>query len=305
MDYKFIIKNRDTRKKFLRIFDFIPDRMMVKLQYRMKLGRNLDLKYPKRYTEKLQWYKIFYRNENMIQCVEKYNVREYIKRVGCEELLNECYGVFDNITQIDFSKLPDKFVLKDTLGGGSNEVIVIKDKKNLDIEVLLKKLNGWINTSSKGRHPGREWPYEGQKHRIIIEKFLEEPNGDLADYKFFCFNGKVRYLYVRTGYANSHEEGSMAFLNRDLEYLPGVGMDYCKISTQAPVLAENVKEMIKYADKLSEGFPHVRVDLYNIQGKIIFGELTFFNASGYMHFIPDYFDEEMGECFVLPNVTIK
>lgn len=301
MDYKNIFRSRDTRKKILRLLDFIPDKEMIKFQYKMKCGHKLNLKQPKRYTEKLQWYKLYYRNDDMPLCVEKYNVREYVKKTGCGELLNECYGVYDSSSQIPFEELPDKFVIKDTLGGGSNEVVVVKDKKFLNLGALCSTVDGWVSKKNNKKHLGREWPYDGQKHRIIIEKYLEEPNGDLADYKFFCFDGKAQFLYVRTGYASNHDDGSMAFFNRDLEFLPSVGMDYCTIAKQAPLLAENVQEMIKCADKLSQGFPHVRVDFYNVQGKIIFGELTFFNASGYMKFTPDEFDYTMGDFFNVPS----
>ena len=127
MDYKKIIKSRKVREQILRLLRFVPDKTMVKIQYRIKTGRKLNLKNPQRYTEKLQWYKLYYKNPLMIKCVDKYDVREYVKSLGLEEILNECYGVFDKVEDIDFDKLPNQFVMKDTLGGGGDRVIICKD----------------------------------------------------------------------------------------------------------------------------------------------------------------------------------
>lgn len=300
MNYKKIVTSRKTREKILRCLNFIPDRQMIALQYRIKTGRKLNLKAPCRYTEKLQWYKLYYRDPKMIQCVDKYDVRNYIEKVGFGELLNECYGVFNSPEEIDFGSLPEKFVCKDTLGGGSTSVILV-DKNNVNLAELKNTIQKWVDEPTDKKHPGREWPYDNQKHRIIIEKFLEQDNGDLADFKFFCFNGRVKCFYVRTGYAKNHDSGKMAFFNRNKELLDGVGMDYCNTATKAPELVPEIDQMIKYAENLSKDFPHVRVDFYDVNGQVIFGELTFYNASGYMKFIPDDFDKELGKEFILPR----
>lgn len=281
------------------MFDSIPDRFMITLQYFIKTGRVPNLNNPQRYTEKLQWYKLNYRNPLLKQCVNKYNVRSYVSDLGFEELLNDLYGVYDTIDEVDFDNLPNSFVIKDTLGEGSNEIIVVKDKANCNLERIKEQSSVWLSRNPTRKHTGREWPYENQKHRIIIEKLLEESNGDLVDYKFFCFNGRVEYFYFRSGYSRNHDDGTMSFFDRNLQYLRGVGMDYCKISDKKPVLPCNINDMIEIADKLSSGFPHVRIDLYNVDGAIILGEFTFYNASGYMKFSPDSFDKEMGDKFVL------
>lgn len=300
MDYKKLVKSRDMREKILRILSFIPDKSMVKLQYRIKTGRNLNLKDPQRYTEKLQWYKLFYKDPIMIKCVDKYDVRQYIEEKGMGELLNKCYGVYEKADDIDFSSLPDKFVIKDTLGGGGDRVIVCKNKKNIDIEALRKRLNAWTDEKLV-KSGGREWPYyEGKKHRIIIEEFLSCSDGDLPDYKFFCFQGKCFYSYVKVDYANSHEEGKLAFFDRNKMQLDAK-MDYCKKINRTIKLPRNYDKMVGLAEKLAVDFPHVRVDFYDVDGRIVFGELTFYNASGYMNFDPDSFDYEMGKCFELPS----
>lgn len=304
MDYKKIIKSRKLRQNILNLLSFVPDKQMVELQYLIKTGRKLNLANPRRFTEKLQWYKLNYKNEQMPYCVNKYRVRGYVERHGLQSILNEMYGVYDDPKDIQFDKLPNQFVLKDTLGGGSTSVIVVKDMAEFDIHEACAVMKKWVASNPETRSGGREWPYLHQKHQIIVEKYLEQKDGDLIDYKFFCFDGKVQYLYVRDGYAKAHDAGKMAFFDGNLRYLANVGMDYCNIAEKEPAIDKDcIRKMIYIADKLSANFPHVRVDLYDVNGQIIFGELTFFNASGYMNFIPDSFDFEMGERFVLPEIA--
>ena len=301
MNYKKIFKTRASRSRMLKLLRFVPDKPMVKLQYRIKTGRRLHLKNPKRFTEKLQWYKLYYRDQSMIQCVDKYDVRSFVKERGLERILNDCYGVFSQAEEIDFSFLPDRFVMKDTLGGGSNSVLVVRNKNTITEDKLRARARAWLNKPWRKKNSGREWPYySGKPRRVILEKYLDGENGDLIDYKFFCFDGVVKYYYIRTGYSKNHNAGEIAFYTRESKYLPGVGMDYCNTAKQELRVPPNIDEMISMAEILSKGFPHVRVDLYNIYGTIVFGELTFFNASGYMLFSPDSFDLEMGECFHLP-----
>ncbi len=299
MNYKKIFRSREARRKVLSLLRFIPDKTMLRIQYRIKTGRKLNLDNPKRFTEKIQWYKLYYKNPLLIQCVDKYDVRQYISDKDYGSILNESYGVYDNPNSIDWQSLPDSFVVKNTLDGGSNGVLVVKHKTPDEIERIKKLTRNWGN-SKRVKGGGREWPYySGKNQRILIEEFLEEPSGDLVDYKFFCFGGYTKCFYVRTGYAGNHDEGEMAFFDRDCHYLHGVGMDYCKKAVTEPKLPDNIHEMIEIADELSKDFPHVRVDLYNISGKIVFGELTFYNASGYMIFSPDEWDYILGESFEL------
>ena len=301
--YKKLIKNPKTRYKILSLLNWVPDKAMLKLQYRIKLHRKLDLKNPTRYTEKLQWYKVYYRDPVMRQCVDKYEVREYVKACGCEEILNECYGVYSSPDEIDFDSLPNSFVIKDTLGGGGTSVILVKDKSTLDIEETKNKLAEWCSFPTSKKNYGREWVYDGLQHRIIIEKLLiNESSDDLPDYKFFCFNGNAFCSYMMENYTFHHEQGVMGFLDRDFNLLPAHRVDFAPMVNQ-PAKPENYEKMLEIAEKLSEKFPHVRVDLYNLSGKIVFGELTFFNASGYTMFAPDSFDIELGEQFILPNAN--
>jgi hypothetical protein len=297
MDYRNIIKNRSTRLKILRALDFIPDGLMVRLQYRIQTGRRLHLKSPGRYTEKLQWYKLYYRNPLMKQCVDKYDVRSYVEQRGCGELLNELYGVYNTPEEIDFDSLPESFVLKDTLGGGGNAVILVRDKSALDLDAVKKQMWEWVNTPPTAKHPGREWVYEGRKHRIIAEKYVEsdERTGGLIDYKFFCFQGEVPYLYVICD-RKLGEKAQCGIFDSGFRRT-NVSDTSEKVLTRELEKPERFEEMLRIARRLSQPFPESRIDLYLDKGNIRFGEVTFFDGSGYQTFNPDSFDYELGEKF--------
>ena len=300
MDYKKIIKSRDLRIKLLRLFDWMPDKMMLKIQYRIKMGRKLNLKNPQRLTEKLQWYKLYYKNPIMSDCVDKYEVRKYVESKGLNNILNECYGIYDNVNDIDFEKLPDKFVIKDTLGGGGNSVIIIDDKSKVDFTEIKKTMSKWLNTSIKRKSSGREWPYEGRKHRIIIERFIESNpnNGGLIDYKFFCNGGNPLFLYVITD-RNLGGISNFGIYDADFKKMTVKRLGEKEGIIRNIIKPNNFNEMKEIARKLSKDFPHARIDLYNENGKIIFGEITFYNASGYMKYDPDSFDFDLGKNFDL------
>lgn len=289
----------------MHILSFVPDKPMIKLQYRIKTARKLNLKSPKRFTEKLQWYKLYWRDPLMAKCVNKKTVREYVKDQGLGNILNEIIGVYDNPNNIDFSSLPKSFVLKDTLGGGGNSVLICKDKDLLDWNGTVSKMISWLQLS-KGKNPGREWVYDfskktGQiKNQIIIEKYIpsDPSKGGLIDYKFFCFNGKVSYIYVVADRIPG-VGGGFGIFTRDYNKLDVCRADERPLERVIPK-PENFSELITIAEKLSKPFPHARIDLYDVEGKVIFGEITFFDGSGYMTFNPDSFDEEMGNSWNLP-----
>lgn len=296
MDYKQLISNQELRLKILKLMDFIPDEYMIKLQYRIATGRKLNLKKPVRFTEKLQWYKLYYRDPLMTKCADKYEVRDYVILKGHGDILVPLYGVYDNPEEIDFDKLPSKFVLKTTNGSHTN--IFCEDKSKLDITYVKKTLNNWIKKRTV--KAGREWAYYNIKPRIICEKYLDKnENNDLIDYKFFCFNGEPYCLYV--------------IIERYLKDGIKLGIydtNFHKLiysRSDIPRFTKNVKKpknfdkMLEIARDLSKDFPHVRVDLYNINGNIFFGELTFYDGSGYKGFEPDEFDFILGEQFKLPK----
>lgn len=300
MNYKKVLKSRNKRLFFLRLFDWIPDKPMLKIQYRIKMGRKLDLKHPRRLTEKLQWYKLYYKNPIMPKCVDKFEVRKYVKSKGLEEILTKCYGVYERFEDIDFESLPNSFVLKDTLGGGGNSVIIIENKEKMDLKYISDETHKWLNYSIKSKSPGREWPYERMKHRIIVEEYIasSKEKGGLIDYKFFCNGGNPLYLYVITdrtlGDISNFGIYDINFNKLNITRVgekQGISRDIKK--------PKNYNRMVEIAKQLSNDFPHARIDLYNQDGKILFGEITFYNASGYMKYSPDSFDYDLAKGFEL------
>ena len=297
-DYKKLIKSRSLRIKILRALDFVPDSVMLRIQYFIKTGRLLHLKNPQRYTEKLQWYKLYYKDPLMAQCVDKYDVRKYVEKCGLGHLLNECYGVFEQVEDIDFNQLPNSFVLKDTLGGGGNDIIIVRDKSQADIPAIKTQLTQWLARPSTGKNSGREWVYENKKHRVVIEQYLtdnHQPHG-IVDYKFLCFQAKPCYIVLDMDRYLNHKRNIYTV---DWEYLPVVtDHDTYGDIVPKPALLDQLRQC---AAQLSRAFPAVRVDLYQVNGKIYFGELTFFPWSSYVIFQPDEFDFTLGKQFVLPK----
>ena len=289
--YKKIIRSQKVRMSLLKMLSFVPDKWMIHLQYYIKLKRKLDLKNPKRFTEKLQWYKLYYRKPIMTQCVDKYAVREYVEKCDLSNILTKLYGVYNSVDEIDFSVLPEKFIIKTTNGSGTN--IICTNKYELDLEQTCKKLKDFMNRPTISA--GREWAYYDVPNKIIIEELLEDtdnPYGGVNDYKFICFNGKAYCVVVDVGRMTFHQRN---FYDMNWERID-VESDHENFEpdVQKPV---GFEQMVEIAQKLSKGFPFVRVDLYNVGGKIYFGELTFYPWSGYVQYKPDSFDFELGEQF--------
>ena len=281
----------------MKLLSFVPASTMLKLQYKLKTGNKLNLKNPKRYTEKLQWYKLNYRKDLLTQCADKFAVREFVKERGLSHILNELYAAYDSVDEIDFDSLPNEFAMKCNNGSGTNCFITDKNKESYD--QLRENARGWL--SRFGFSAAHEWCYVNIKPKIIFEKLLpRDKNNDLPDYKFFCFDGKVYCLYTMIDYTDNHANGKLGFFDRDFNQLPCRRLDYQPINKKLEK-PKNFDLMVEYAEILSKGFPHVRVDFYNIDGQIVFGEMTFYNASGYTKFEPDSFDFELGKQFVLPE----
>lgn len=302
MSYKKIIKSRNLRLKVLQILSFVPDSIMIRAQYRIKTGRKLDLNNPKRFTEKLQWYKLNYKNPLMVQCVDKFDVREYVKKKGLEDILIPCYGVYDSPDDINWEALPNQFVMKDTLGSGGNTVIIVKDKSQININELKVKAKHWTSQDAHRPSGGREWPYySGKKHRIIIEKYIEsnEKSGGLIDYKFFCFDGNATYMYIIAD-RKLGDGARMGIYDAFFNRLNVSRLDE-RVLERTIKKPNNFEKLKSVAEELASEFPEARVDLYDCNGTILFGEITFFDGSGYMKFKPDGFDFEMGDAFVLPK----
>lgn len=277
---------------------FLPDKIYLSLRYRCQMGNWMNWKNPKKFTEKIQWLKIYNRNPEYTIMVDKYAVKQYVAaRIG-EEYIIPTFGVWDRIEDIDWAILPNQFVLKTTHGGGGCGVVICSDKNTFDKQKAISKLDKSLKSDIYAN--SREWPYKNIKKRIIAEKYLfskEHINAYsfIPDYKFFCFDGEPKFLYV-----SDSQNHKLAFLNTDWTRTEFSRDDYepLEILPQKP---QKLEEMLNIARKLSSGIPHVRVDLYNVDGHIYFGELTFYTGSGIIPFNPRKFDEKIGDLLILPT----
>ncbi len=278
--------------------NWMSDARYLKIVYKARMGKKLDLDAPKTFNEKLQWMKIHNRNSLYSMLVDKYEVRGYVRdRLG-EKYLIPLLGVWDKAEKINYNELPKQFVLKCNHDSGS--VIVCRDKEKLDIETANRKLNRCLKNNGYGY--SREWPYKNVKPRIIAEKYMEDGNtSGLTDYKFYCFNGKPEYLYVSQG-LEDHTTAQISFLTTDWEFAPFSRSDY-KSFDSLPKKPLGFEEMKVIAAKLSEGHPFLRVDLYQIGNQIYFSELTFTPCGGFMPFDPEEWDRIFGDMIQLPKIV--
>ena len=294
-NYKKIFRSAKIRHKILSMLRFLPDKEMIRLQYRIKMGKKLNLKQPKTYTEKIQWYKLNYHNPLMTMCADKHLVRKYLEDRGYSDLACNEYVVYDRAEDIRVEDLPDKFVIKTTNGSGTN--IICKDKTKFQIEKAQSELREWLKRDCYGL--GREWAYKDITPRIIVEEFLEDKENTydgINDYKFLCFDGKVHYIVFDADRYVGHKRN---IYDADWNYVD-VGTDCDKLGDVVPK-PEGLEEMKRVAEDLSKDFPCVRVDLYWVNHRVYFGELTFYPWTGYIVFDPREFDLILGEKFVLPE----
>jgi hypothetical protein len=288
---RFLWRNKHTSPYIKKISEFkykylISDKRIMEMSYYSLFGKRLNLKNPNTFNEKLQWLKINNRNHLITTCADKYSVREYIEQKKLSHILNELYGVYENISEIDISKMPNSFVLKATHGSGWN--IICKDKNQINWENEFEKINDWLNTNYY--YLGREWAYKNIKPRLIFERYLIDENGEPPkDYKFFCFNGQPKVVQVDLERFKEHKR-NMYNMNWEL-----LEFEYSyKSSKEIIEKPYNFNSMIEIAKVLSEDFPFVRVDLYNIDGEIYFGELTFYPENGQGKFAPEEYDYVIG-----------
>lgn len=282
----------EVLRKSLRV---LPDRAFIKLFYWKTYGRFPNLDDPRTFDEKLQWYKLHYRDPLMTIVADKFEVRQYVQHRGLAYILNEIYGIYDTVEEVDLDGLPDSFVLKATHGSGMN--IICRDKKQLEWNKSRKLLGKWLATNYY--YDGRQWAYKNIRPRLICERYLEnEEFGELIDYKFYCYSDNPEVLFVCTDRFgpegvkyNAYDMG----WNRIYAYK---GKPCSELTVDKP---DNFIEMVEVARKLCKGFPFVRVDLYSVKGKIFFGELTFYPDNGICPFSPDKYNYFFGDLFVLPD----
>ena len=278
-------------KKLLRC---LPDNLYISLVYWKHFKKFPNLKDPKTYNEKLQWLKLNNQKAEYTTMVDKHLVKQYVADKVGQQYIIPTLGVWETADQIDFDALPNQFVLKWNHDSGS--VIICKDKSTFDRQAAVEKLSGWQDHN--GFWYGREWPYKNVQPRIIAEQFLEDMD-ELVEYKMFCFHGEVKMVLVCKGQAHSGERTN-DFCDRELNRLPFTSLNpNSKGDLKVP---KELPDLIAFAEKLSEGMPHVRVDTYLADGKIYFGELTFFHNSGFCSFDPPHWDRMVGDWIDISKV---
>ncbi|MBR3942803.1 MAG: glycosyl transferase [Clostridia bacterium] len=281
-------------------FKWQSDESFLKKEYEYCFGKPLNLDNPVTYNEKLQWLKLYDRKPIYSKMVDKYEAKKYVADIVGEEYIIPTLGVWDRFEDIDFDTLPDRFVLKCTHDSGG--LAICKDKKTFDINKAKKKINKCLKKNFFWSL--REWPYKNVKPRIIAEQFMEDAEtAELRDYKFFTFGGECKLLFVASERQKENAETKFDFFDMDYNHL-----DVRNGHPNADVLPAKPKcfdEMRILAEKLSQGVPHLRVDCYEVNGKVYFGELTFSHWSGMVPFEPEEWDKTLGDWITLPEKTDK
>lgn len=278
------------------IFNWMDDEQYLKIAFYARMHKKLDLNNPQTFSEKIQWLKLYDRKPEYTMMVDKYEAKKYVAGKIGEEYIIPTLGVWDSFDEIDFTSLPEQFVLKCTHDSGG--LVICTDKSKLDIDGARKKINASM------RHNYfwgmREWPYKNIKPRIIAEQYMVDESGyELKDYKLFCFDGLPKAMFIASDRSKQDEETKFDFYDMEFKHLPFTnGHPNASREIKRPVSFEKMKRL---AGVLSQGIPHVRVDFYDINGKIYFGELTFAHWSGMVPFEPEEWDFKFGSWITLPN----
>ena len=282
----------------IRFSKIIPSKLFLKWKYRLYMDKKLNINNPITYNEKLQWLKIHDRNPLHTQLVDKYAVKQYVSDHIGKDYVIPTIAVFNNVNDIEWEKLPNQFVLKCTHDSGG--LIVCSDKSKLDIKKVKKKLKKSLRRNYYWF--GREWPYRNVPPRIICEKYMVDESGyELKDYKWFCFDGIPKALFIASDRNVAGKETKFDFFDMDFHHLPfrqgHPNADVC------PTKPRGFEEMKHLAQQLSKGIPHVRIDFYDVNGHIYFGEFTFFHYGGMTPFNPEEWDKIFGDWITLPQTN--
>lgn len=280
---------------FNKFSKYLNDEQFLRYRFRIVMGKRLDLKNPTSYNEKLQWLKLYDRNPLYTKLVDKVAVKDYVASIIGNEYIIPTLKVYKSPEEVRIEDLPERFVLKTNHDGDSLGVFVCKDKKNFDFNKAISILSK--NLQHNYYYTGREWPYKNVNPVIFAEEYKEDEFGELRDYKFFCFNGVVKALFVATERSVGHVK--FDYFDRDFNHL-----DFTQSHPMSNVTLkkpDNFEKMIELAERLSRGLPHVRIDLYNCNGKIYFGEMTFYHYGGMIKFHPEEWDYKFGSWLQLPK----
>lgn len=274
---------------------WLPDQFYIKARFRLSMGYPLDLKNPKTFSEKLQWLKFNDIHDEYTQMVDKVEAKKYVASIIGEEYIIPTLGVWNSVDEIAWDALPKQFVVKATNDSGG--LVICRDKASFNVEAAKTKLRELGNRDYS--RVNKEYPYKNVLHRFIAEEYKEDESGELRDYKFFCFNGRAEYCQIIQG---RNTEMTIDFYDRDWKHLPfHEPREYPHAATpnKKPL---NYEKMLEIATTLASNIPFVRVDLYNVNGKIYFGELTFFPTSGFGGFNPIDWDRRVGDMLQLPAI---
>ena len=283
-------------KLFRKLSRLIPDRIYLQIVYFKHFRRFINFNNPKTFNEKIQWLKLNYRNEEYTKLVDKYRVKQYITKLIGEEYVIPTLGVWNNVDDIDFKSLPEKFVLK--CNNDSGGIVICKNKKDYDEAKAKSFLKERLKNN--GYWYGREWPYKNVKPCIIAEKYMEDSiSKDIKDYKFFCFNGSMEFFDIDIDRFIEHRAN---YYDRNGNFLP-FGKTYCPPDyTKKIEMPKNLDKMIELAETISHNTVLSRIDFYEIDGQVYFGEITFYPGSGFSPFTDEKWDYKLGDMIDLPNI---
>lgn len=283
-------------KLFRKLSRLIPDRIYLQIVYFKHFRRFINSNNPKTFNEKIQWLKLNYRNEEYTKLVDKYRVKQYITKLIGEEYVIPTLGVWNNVDDIDFKSLPEKFVLK--CNNDSGGIVICKNKKDFDEAKAKSFLKERLKNN--GYWYGREWPYKNVKPCIIAEKYMEDSiSKDIKDYKFFCFNGSMEFFDIDIDRFIEHRAN---YYDRNGNFLP-FGKTYCPPDyTKKIEMPKNLDKMIELAETISHNTVLSRIDFYEIDGQVYFGEITFYPGSGFSPFTDEKWDYKLGDMIDLPNI---
>lgn len=283
-------------KLFRKLSRLIPDRIYLQIVYFKHFRRFINFNNPKTFNEKIQWLKLNYRNEEYTKLVDKYRVKQYITKLIGEEYVIPTLGVWNNVDDIDFKSLPEKFVLK--CNNDSGGIVICKNKKDFDEAKAKSFLKERLKNN--GYWYGREWPYKNVKPCIIAEKYMEDSiSKDIKDYKFFCFNGSMEFFDIDIDRFIEHRAN---YYDRNGNFLP-FGKTYCPPDyTKKIEMPKNLDKMIELAETISHNTVLSRIDFYEIDGQVYFGEITFYPGFGFSPFTDEKWDYKLGDMIDLPNI---
>lgn len=277
------------------LLNWMSDKKYIEKDYYLRIRKELDLDNPKTFNEKMQWLKLHDRKDIYTTMVDKYEAKKYVAKIIGEEYIIPTLGVYDKFDEIDFDRLPDQFVIKCTHDSGG--IVICKDKTKFNKKFARKKINKALRRNYYYAH--REWPYKNVKPRIVVEEYMEDYDAkELIDYKVMCFNGKAKMVFTCT---ERFGDGlKVTFFDLNWEKLPFTR--HYPASEKIIRRPKNFGKMIELSEKMSSGIPFVRMDWYEINSKLYFGEYTFYPGSGFEEFDPESWDKKLGNLIDLSLV---